>query len=780
MSNQQDMFDAGSPPPGDEENTLALAHYAERAYLEYAVSVVKGRALPDVCDGQKPVQRRILFAMERMGLGPGAKPVKSARVVGDVLGRFHPHGDVAAYEALVRMAQNFSLRYPLVDGQGNFGSRDGDGAAAMRYTEARLTAYSRLLLDEIDEGTVDFMANYDGSAEEPRQLPARLPMVLLNGASGIAVGLATEIPPHNLREVAAAAAAIVRDPDLSAEQLMTLLPGPDFPGGAQIISSPADIREVYASGRGSIKLRARHVVEDLARGQWQLVVTELPHGVSSQRVLEEIEDLTNPKVKTGRKALTPEQQQLKQTVLAVLDCVRDESGKDSPVRLVFEPRSSRVEQQELLTILLAHTSLETSASVNLVSVGIDGRPCQKSLLQMLGEWAQFRVETVTRRSRHRLAKIDDRIHILEGRLAVLLDIDRVIRIIRESDEPKTALMAHFRLSERQADDVLEIRLRQLARLEGIRIEQELAGLRKDKTALESQLASPAAMRRQVVREIEADAKQYGDDRRTLIEEAQRTAAEIRVVEEPVTVIVSERGWVRARQGHGHDWSQFAFKQGDSLYGAYEVMTTDQLFALGSSGRVFSVPVTQLPSARGDGAPITSLVQPEAGTRVDHVFAARTDAGVLLATRGGNGFICEAGDLVGRNRQGKAFMTLDDGDSPIKPAIFLPGHDTVLCVSAEGKALSFPLSEAKALRSGGRGVILMGLEAGGMLAAVLVCGAAGAVLQGIGRGGKAIDRLLSRTQVAAWAGVRARKGSMIEPRVRDPRLSLPRPQQSSPG
>ena len=777
MSIQDDLFSGSGAPSGDDDS-LALAQYAERAYLEYAVSVVKGRALPDVCDGQKPVQRRILFAMERMGLAPGAKPVKSARVVGDVLGRFHPHGDVAAYEALVRMAQNFSLRYPLVDGQGNFGSRDGDGAAAMRYTEARLTPYSRLLLDEIDEGTVDFMPNYDGSAQEPRQLPARLPMVLLNGASGIAVGLATEIPPHNLREVAAAAAAMVRDPELSADQLMALLPGPDFPGGAQIISSADDIREVYASGRGSIKLRARHLIEDLARGQWQLVVTELPHGVSSQRVLEEIEDLTNPKVKAGKKALTPEQQQLKQTVLAVLDGVRDESGKDAPVRLVFEPRSSRIEQQELLNILRAHTSLETSASINLVSVGIDGRPCQKSLLQMLGEWAQFRVETVTRRSRHRLGRVDDRIHILEGRLAVLLDIDRVIRIIRESDEPKAALIEHFSLSERQADDVLEIRLRQLARLEGIRIEQELAGLRKDKASLEALLASPAAMRRQVVREIEADAKQYGDDRRTLIEEAQRTTTEIRVAEEPVTVIVSERGWVRARQGHGHDWSQFTFKQGDALEGAYEVMTTDQLFAVGSTGRVFSVPVSQLPSARGDGAPITSLIQPEAGTRVDHVFAARTDAGVLLATRGGNGFICEAADLVGRTRQGKAFMTLDDGDTPIRPAVFTPEHDTLLCVSAEGKALAFPLAEAKVLRSGGRGVILMGLDPKGALSAALVCGPAGAVLRGTGRGGKPIDRTISRSQLAAWSGARARKGTLIEPRVRDPRLSLPRPAPAS--
>ena len=773
MNASQDLFDSMPPDGGEDDNSLVLAQYAERAYLEYAVSVVKGRALPDVCDGQKPVQRRILFAMERMGLAPGAKPVKSARVVGDVLGRFHPHGDVAAYEALVRMAQDFTLRYPLVDGQGNFGSRDGDGAAAMRYTEARLTAFSKLLLDEIDEGTVDFMPNYDGSAEEPKLLPARLPMVLLNGASGIAVGLATEIPSHNLREVAAAAAAVVRNPDLTLEALLEHLPGPDFPGGAQIISAESDIRDVYASGRGSIKVRARYTIEDLARGQWQLVVTELPPGVSAQKVLEEIEEITNPKVKLGRKAITPEQQQLKQTILAVLDGVRDESGKDAPVRIVFEPRSSRIEQLDLITTLLAHTSLETGVSVNLVSVGIDGRPGQKSLLQMFSEWAQFRLETVTRRSRFRLQKVDDRIHILEGRLAVLLDIDRVIRIIRESDEPKAALISAFGLSERQADDVLDIRLRQLARLERIRIEEELAGLRKDKGALEALLASPAALRKQVIREIEADAKQYGDARRTLIEQAQKTVAEIRIAEEPVTVIVSERGWVRARQGHGHDWSQFAFKAGDALYGAFEVMTTDQLFAVSTTGRVYSVNVSQLPSARGDGVPITSLVEPEAGARIDHVFSATLDAGVLLATRGGLGFICQAGDLVGRTRQGKAFITLDDGDSPIRPSVFKPGADTVLCVSSEGKALSFSLSEAKVLRSGGRGVILMSLDSDGSMSAAMVCGAEGVLLEGTGRGSKPVSRILSRAQIANWSGARARKGTLIEPRVRDARLSVPR-------
>jgi topoisomerase-4 subunit A len=442
---------AGAGGDGSDGDSLTLAHYAERAYLEYALSVVKGRALPDVADGCKPVQRRILYAMHRMGLSfttpAGSKAVKSAKVVGDVLGNFHPHGDQTAYDAMVRMAQDFSLRYPLVDGQGNFGSRDGDGAAAMRYTEARLNPIARLLLDEIDEGTVAWIPNYDGSTQEPKTLPARLPFVLLNGASGIAVGLATEVPSHNLREIAAAAIALLKDDKLSDDELFALVPGPDFPGGGQIISSEADIRDAYATGRGSLKVRARWKIEDLARGQWQLVVTELPPGASAQRVLEEIEELTNPKVKAGKKALGAEQLQLKTTVLAVLDAARDESSREAAVRLVFEPKSRTISPQELANVLLAHTSLESSASINLTMVGRDGRPTQKSLRQVLVEWCTYRQETVKLRTEHRLGRVLDRIHILEGRQLVLLNIDEVIRIIRESDEPKAALMEAFRLSE---------------------------------------------------------------------------------------------------------------------------------------------------------------------------------------------------------------------------------------------------------------------------------------------------------------------------------------------
>ena len=615
MSLEPDLFD---PPPADPDDAIALADYAERAYLEYALSVVKGRALPDVCDGQKPVQRRILYSMQRMGLGFGAggapKPVKSARVVGDVLGRFHPHSDQAAYDALVRMAQGFSQRYPLIDGQGNFGSRDGDGAAAMRYTEARLAPIARLLLDEIDEGTVDFVPNYDGSTQEPSLLPARLPFALLNGASGIAVGLATEIPSHNLREVAAAAVALVRNDKLSDEDLFELLPAPDFPGGAQIISSAADIREAYRTGRGSLKLRARWKIEDLARGQWQLVVTELPPGTSAQKVLEEIEELTNPKLKAGKKALSQEQVQLKAAVLAVLDTVRDESNKDAPVRLVFEPRSRTVEQGDLITTLLAHTSLEGSVPLNLTMVGRDGRPTQKSLRQMLAEWIDFRQATVQRRTQHRLARVLERIHVLEGRQIVLLNIDEVIRIIRNADEPKPALIERFKLSDRQAEDILEIRLRQLARLEAIKIEQELKGLREDQGRLEEILGSPAALKRTLIKEIEADAKAHGDDRRTLVQEERRAVAEIKVVDEPVTVVVSLKGWVRALKGHEVDPATLAFKAGDALYGTFACRSVDPLLVFGSaaggSARVYSVAVAALPGGRGDGQPITSLIDLE--------------------------------------------------------------------------------------------------------------------------------------------------------------------------
>ncbi|MFA9286457.1 DNA topoisomerase IV subunit A [Comamonas sp. SY3] len=772
---EQTGLDLLSNPEPDDGDSLDLGNYAQRAYLEYALSVVKGRALPDVCDGLKPVQRRILFAMDRMGLGysgpnraTAAKPVKSARVVGDVLGRFHPHGDQSAYDALVRMAQDFAQRYPLIDGQGNFGSRDGDGAAAMRYTEARLSKITSLLLDEIDMGTVDFVPNYDGSTEEPSQLPARLPFSLLNGASGIAVGLATEIPSHNLREVADACVALIKKPAMTDFDLQQIIPGPDYPGGGQIISSDKDIADAYRTGRGSIKVRARWTIEELARGQWQLVVNELPPGVSSQKVLEEIEDLTNPKIKTGKKTLTQEQSQLKATVLSLLDGVRDESSKDAAVRLVFEPKTGKIAQSELITCLLAHTSLESSSSVNLTMIGIDGKPTQKSLRLMLEEWIQFRQKTITRRSEHRLAKVTDRIHILEGRQTILLNIDEVIAIIRASDEPKAALMARFDLSERQADDILEIRLRQLARLEAIKIEQELTELRAEQGKLEDILANPASLKRLMVKEIEADAKQFADARRTLIQEEKKAVAEVKVVDEPVTVVVSEKGWVRARTGHGHAADSFSFKSGDSLYGTFECRTVDQLLVFGSNGRVYSVAVANLPGGRSDGQPVTTLMELEAGTQIQYYFAGPLSARLLLASSAGYGFTALVENMVSRQKGGKAFVSLDDGDTLCAPSHIsgssgsLPLADAshVACASVGGRILTFEVAELNHMAKGGKGLKLIDLEDKDRLAGVAVY-TRSIRIEGIGRGGKAREETLEiRSLNNAKAG-RAKKGKLAD-------------------
>jgi len=763
-----DLFDTPptASPPADD--AITLAHYAELAYLEYALSVVKGRALPDVSDGQKPVQRRILYAMARMGLAfttpGGPKAVKSARVVGDVLGRFHPHGDQAAYDALVRMAQGFSQRYPLVDGQGNFGSRDGDGAAAMRYTEARLAPIARLLLDEIDEGTVDFVPNYDGSTSEPRLLPARLPFVLLNGASGIAVGLATEVPSHNLREVAAAAVALLKNDQLGDDELFALLPAPDYPGGGQIISSAAEIRAAYASGRGSLKVRARWQIEDLARGQWQLVVTELPPGTSTQKVLEEIEELTNPKLRAGKKSLAAEQLQLKGTLLAVLDAVRDESGKDAPVRLVFEPRSRSIEQQELINTLLAHTSLETSAPINLTMVGSDGRPTQKSLRQVLVEWTAFRTATLKRRSEHRLAKVRDRIHILEGRQLVLLSIDEVIRIIRASDEPKPALIERFALSSAQADDILDIRLRQLARLEAIRIEQELSALRDEQRKLEDILGSPAALKRTVIREIEADAKQHGDARRTLVQEDKRASAEVRVVDEPVTVVVSLKGWVRALKGHEIEAGSLAFKAGDALYGVFACRSVDALAVLGSDGRAYSVPVAALPGGRGDGQPITTLIDLESGTQPAHYVAGPAEQRFVFAGTGGFGLVARLGDLLSRQRGGKTFLALEGEERPLPPSAIpaglIEGAGQLACLSLAGRLLVFGLDELKLQSKGGRGLTLIELDADDALVSVAAFDQALRVEGTALRGGKTREEVLRGAALAAHLGKRARKGRPV--------------------
>ncbi len=769
-NNEPDLF---SNLPSEPEDSLTLANYAERAYLDYAISVVKGRALPELSDGQKPVQRRILYSMNEMNLKADAKPVKSARVVGDVLGKFHPHGDQSAYDALVRLAQNFSLRYPLIDGQGNFGSRDGDGAAAMRYTEARLTKIASLLLDEINQGTVDFIPNYDGSMEEPALLPARLPFVLLNGASGIAVGMATEIPSHNLREVAAASIAVLKNPKINEDEILSFIPGPDFPGGGQIISSPEEISEIYKVGRGSLKVRARWSVEELARGQWKLVMNELPPNTSTQKVLQEIEELTNPKVKVGKKALTADQNSLKQATLALLDGVRDESSKDAAVRLVFEPKTKNIDEAEFANFLLAHTSLESNASINLVMIGTDGRPRQKGILSIIQEWAQFRIETVTRRTQHRLGKVNDRMHILEGRQLVLLNIDEVIRIIRNSDEPKVDLMAVFKLSDRQAEDILEIRLRQLARLEAIKIEQELSELKSEKEDLESLLGSDALMRKKIIKEVEADAKAFGDDRRTLIQEEKRSVVQTKIIDEPVTVIVSQKGWVRSRQGHGHDASQFAFKASDSLFAIYECRTIDVMIGIGSNGRAYSVPVSDLPGSRGDGSPYTSFINLVPGTQMVSYFAGAGDDLLLIAMASGNGFLANVSDMVTRNKAGKSFVGVDEkfdgGDRVLPLQVVREGMKMVACLSGNGRLLTFEIADLKRLQAGGKGVILMDLDIKESLQSAIAFGSQGLQMDGLGRAGKATSVHISYKTLIEFKAQRARKGHAIEPKLKDAKL-----------
>ncbi|HEY5291726.1 MAG TPA: DNA gyrase subunit A, partial [Burkholderiales bacterium] len=611
-----------------------------------------------------------------------------------------------------------------------------------------------------------------GSMVEPQLLPARLPVVLLNGASGIAVGMATEIPSHNLTEVANAAIGLIRDPELTLAGVMKYIKGPDFPGGGQIITPRAEMREAYANGRGSVRVRARWTIERLARGQWQMVVHELPPGASSRKVLEEIEAITNPQPRSGKKSLTPEQQREKQLMLSMLDRARDESDRTHPVRLVFEPKSSRQDENEFVNLLLAKTSMETNASINLVMVGLDGRPTGKNLKDILAEWLEFRFATVTRRSRNRLDKVLDRIHVLEGRLLVLLNVDKVIKLIRNSDDPKPDLMRVFKLTDRQAEDILEMRLRQLAKLEHIRLEKELEGLTKEQKGLEKVLGSRKTLESLVIEEIEADIKAFGDKRRTVIEESEKAVLETPVLDEPVTVIFSKNGWARSRQGHGVDPASLSFKEGDSLAALIPCRTVDPVIFLDSGGRAYSVDAAGLPSARGDGAPASSLVEVQDGAKIMHCVAGKPDTKLLVATSGGYGFLCSIGDMVSNRRAGREFMTVEAGETPLPPFIYedAPGNH-VVALSGEGRLLAFDISEMRAM-SKGRGVIVMGLEPGEKLLAAAVTRLTSVTVSGIGRGGK--DRLLEikGEKLRHHVGHRARTGRVLPEKLKPTGLAVP--------
>lgn len=739
---------------------LTLAYFASRAYLEYAISVVKGRALPDVCDGMKPVQRRILYAMKRLGLNPDVKTVKSARVVGEVLGKYHPHGNSAAYDAMVRLAQDFTMRYPLVQGQGNFGSADGDGAAAMRYTEVRLSKYADLLLGELDKGTVKFIPNYDGTHKEPVLLPARLPVLLLNGSSGIAVGMATEIPSHNLTEVGEAAIEVIRNPEITTDELLEIVKGPDFPGGAQVISSASDIKNVYRSGYGNLQVRATYHFEELSRGQWQLVFDSVPYKVSVMKVMSELEALTNPKAPQGKKSLTAKQQQDKQLIMNVMSGMRDESSAEAPVRLVIDPKSKSIDREELVSTILSKTSLETSCKFNLVVIGIDGKPRQKGLKDILSEWVSFRLRTVRARSQTSLNEAEARIHTLEGRLIVLVDIEEVIRIIRGADDPKKELMTHFGLSDTQAEDILEIKLRQLASLDEVKLRKELEKLRNEAERLRGLLTDEKKLRREVTKEIRQDIDTYGDERRTLIEEAKGASIAKQVIDEPVTVIVSEKGFLRSRQGHGFDARAMNFKLGDKYRCSMECRSVDNLYILSNTGRIYSIPVSSLPSARGEGTHVSAFVQFQDGDVPFDYICGAPDTVLLFTSDAAMGFFCKMSDLAVRQRGGKSFFILD-GAKPLPVQVSTPLTGWIAALSSSGRLVVFTTDELRALSSGGKGTTIMALQDDEKLVAAVPISPNGVVVVGKGRGGKIQELLVGPRSIEDYRTRRGRKGRFVE-------------------
>jgi len=673
----------------DGTEQLPLRRFTEDAYLNYSMYVIMDRALPHIGDGLKPVQRRIIYAMSELGLSHLAKFKKSARTVGDVLGKFHPHGDSACYEAMVLMAQPFSYRYPLVDGQGNWGAPDDPKSfAAMRYTEAKLSRFSEVLLSELGSGTTDWVPNFDGTLEEPKVLPARLPHILLNGITGIAVGMATDIPPHNVREVVNACTALLDNPHATVADLLHHVQGPDYPTDAEIISSAADIAAVYNTGRGSIKMRAVYQQEE-----GDIVITALPHQTSGAKVLEQIAA------------------QMQAKKLPMVTDLRDESDHENPTRIVIVPRSNRIDVEQLMQHLFATTDLEKSYRVNLNILGMDHRPRVRNLLEILTEWLSFRRDTVRRRLQYRLDKVLDRLHVLEGLLIAFLNIDDVIRIIRTFDEPKPELMAFFGITERQAEAILELKLRHLAKLEETKIRGEQDELSKERDKLQAILGSEKKLTKLIRDELVADAQKYGDDRRSPIvqrEEAKALTEKELLPSEAVSVVLSEKGWVRCAKGHDVDGNSLSYKAGDAFKALAKGRSNQQAVFLDSSGRCYATEAHELPSARGQGEPLSGRFTIVAGETVEHVLMADEQQTLLLASDAGYGFVTEFNDLLSRNKAGKALLSLPVGAKVLPPVpVPTPETDWLLCISNEGRMLMFPVAELPKL-SKGKGNKLMSI------------------------------------------------------------------------
>ncbi|MCZ6802428.1 MAG: DNA topoisomerase IV subunit A [Proteobacteria bacterium] len=665
----------------EQNEQQPLQEYTEKAYLDYSMYVILDRALPHIGDGLKPVQRRIIYAMSELGLKASAKYKKSARTIGDVLGKFHPHGDSACYEAMVLMAQNFSYRYPLIDGQGNWGSMDDPKSfAAMRYTESKLTAYADVLLGEVDQGTVDWVPNFDGTLEEPKNLPARLPNILLNGTTGIAVGMATDIPPHNIKEVASACIRLLEAPKSTVKELCQHIKGPDYPTKAEIITPKSAIQEMYETGNGSIKMRAIWEKEE-----GNIVVTALPHQSSGSKILEQIAA------------------QMQAKKLPMLEDLRDESDHENPIRLILIPRSNRVNLEELMLHLYATTDLERSYRVNLNIIGLNGRPQVKDLRSILKEWLEYRTETVRRRLQYRLDKVLAQLHILQGLMIAYLNIDEVIQIIREEDKPKAALMKRFKLSEIQADAVLDLKLRKLAKLEEIKIKGELDELKKERKQLDTTLGSNQRLKTLVRKEIEADAKEYGDDRKSPLKEGIEAKAideQTLVPTEPVTIVLSDKGWVRAAKGHEVDPDTLNYKSGDEFKQASLGRSNQLAVFLDSSGRCYSLPAHSLPSARSLGEPISARLTPPDGVTFEGVMAGDPESIYLLSSDAGYGFMVKLEDVYTKNRNGKAIISVPKGAKVLTPTrVNDIENDWVAAVTSIGRMLMFPISELTLLPKG---------------------------------------------------------------------------------
>ena len=675
----------------DNTEYLPLNQYTEMAYLNYSMYVILDRALPHIGDGLKPVQRRIIYAMSELGLKNSSKHKKSARTVGDVLGKYHPHGDSACYEAMVLMAQPFSYRYPLVDGQGNWGAADDPKSfAAMRYTEARLSKHAEILLGELGQGTVDWVPNFDGTLEEPCTLPARLPSILLNGVTGIAVGMATDIPPHNLKEVAAATIHMIDNPKASTEELCQYIQGPDYCTHAEIITPRDDILRIYKQGRGSLRLRAVYLLED-----GDIIIHALPYQVSGAKILEQIAD------------------QMQKKKLPMVADIRDESDHENPTRIVIMPRSNRVDIEQLMQHLFATTDLERSYRINMNVIGIDGKPQVKALNVLLSEWLEYRKTTVTRRTQFRLDKILARLHILEGLLIVFLNIDEIINIIRHEDEPKAEIIKRFRLSEKQAEAVLELKLRHLAKLEEMKIRGEQEGLEKEKIALEQILNSSRRLKTLIKQEILNDVNQYGDQRRSSIvkrQEALAMSEKDLISSEAVTVILSTKGWIRAAKGHDNDLSKLSFKAGDELLAVVKGRSNQATLCIDSTGRTYTIATHTLSSARGHGEPLTGRVTPPSGACFAGMLVDVEEAWYLLASDAGYGFIVRVGDMVSRNKSGKSTLTLPAGAQVLQPEkITDKDNQLVAVVSNEGRLLIFSLQELPSMGRG-KGNKLIGIPA----------------------------------------------------------------------